>query len=165
MLESADILAEFEFEIGSTEKLLEIVPPDKLEWQPHPKAMNLGALALHVATIPGNNSGFAISGKTTVGTLTDHPQPKNKEEILGAFRNSVIRARENINKIAAGPDDQWDLTKDGSTVLARPRSVMLRLLTLNHWYHHRGQLNTYLRILGIDLPSVYGPSADVDPFA
>jgi uncharacterized damage-inducible protein DinB len=165
MSESADILAELEFEIGSTEKLLEIVPPDKLEWQPHPKAMNLGALALHVATIPGTNSGFAVAGKTTVEALTDHPQPKNKEEILGAFRNSVIRAKENINKIAAGQGDRWDLTKDGAAVLVLPRSVMLRLLTLNHWYHHRGQLNTYLRILGINLPSVYGPSADVDPFA
>jgi len=165
MSESADILAELEFEIASTEKLLEIVPPDKLKWQPHPKAMNLGTLALHVATIPGNNSGFAVSGKTTVEALTEHPQPKNKEEILGAFRNSIIRAKENINKIAVGPGDQWDLAKDGAAVLTLTRSVMLRLLTLNHWYHHRGQLNTYLRILGIDLPSVYGPSADVDPFA
>jgi hypothetical protein len=79
-----------------------------------------GRFSLACGNDPGNNSGFAISGKTTVGTLTDHPQPKNKEEILGAFRNSVIRARENIKKIAAGPGDQWDLTKNGSTVLALP---------------------------------------------
>ena len=53
MLDSEDLLAELDYEVVSTEKLLNLVPADKLEWQPHPKAMTLGALALHVATIPG----------------------------------------------------------------------------------------------------------------
>jgi len=36
---------------------------------------------------------------------------------------------------------------------------------LNHWYHHRGQLSVYLRQLGVPVPSIYGPSADENPFA
>jgi uncharacterized damage-inducible protein DinB len=36
---------------------------------------------------------------------------------------------------------------------------------LNHAYHHRGQLTVYLRILGEKIPSIYGPSADENPFA
>lgn len=32
------------------------------------------------------------------------------------------------------------------------------------WYHHRGQLSVYLRALGVPVPSIYGPSADDDPF-
>ncbi|HEX8894650.1 MAG TPA: DinB family protein [Terriglobales bacterium] len=36
---------------------------------------------------------------------------------------------------------------------------------LNHWYHHRGQLAVYLRLLEIPVPSVYGPSKDENPFA
>lgn len=31
---------------------------------------------------------------------------------------------------------------------------------LNHSSHHRGQLIVYLRLLGIPVPSVYGPTAD-----
>jgi uncharacterized damage-inducible protein DinB len=46
-----------------------------------------------------------------------------------------------------------------------PRLVFVRTLMLNHWYHHRGQLVTYLRILGVAVPSVYGPTADENPFA
>ena len=35
---------------------------------------------------------------------------------------------------------------------------------LNHWYHHRGQLSVYLRQLSVPVPSIYGPSADENPF-
>jgi len=33
-------------------------------------------------------------------------------------------------------------------------------LTINHWVHHRGQLTVYMRLNNIDVPSIYGPSAD-----
>jgi len=36
---------------------------------------------------------------------------------------------------------------------------------LNHWYHHRGQLSVYLRQVGVPVPSIYGPSADENPFS
>ena len=46
-----------------------------------------------------------------------------------------------------------------------PRARVLRAVMLNHWYHYRGQLTVYLRALGLAVPSVYGPSADENPFA
>jgi uncharacterized damage-inducible protein DinB len=46
-----------------------------------------------------------------------------------------------------------------------PRAVMLRSLLLNHWYHHRGQLSVYLRLLDVPIPVIYGRSADENPFA
>ena len=42
---------------------------------------------------------------------------------------------------------------------------MLIKFTLNHWNHHRGQLLVYLRLLNQSVPSVYGPTADENPFA
>ena len=50
-------------------------------------------------------------------------------------------------------------------VFAIPRAALLRSIMLNHWYHHRGQLTVYLRQLDVPVPSVYGPSADENPFA
>ncbi len=44
--------------------------------------------------------------------------------------------------------------------LERPRVAFVRAVMLNHWYHHRGQLLVYLRLLDLPVPSVYGPSAD-----
>jgi uncharacterized damage-inducible protein DinB len=42
--------------------------------------------------------------------------------------------------------------------------ALLRSIMLNHWYHHRGQLAVYLRQVGALVPSIYGPSADENPF-
>jgi uncharacterized damage-inducible protein DinB len=60
--------------------------------------------------------------------------------------------------------EQWTLERDGKTVMALPRIGMVRSIMLNHWYHHRGQLLVYLRLLDVPVPSVYGPSADENPF-
>ena len=49
--------------------------------------------------------------------------------------------------------------------VAAPRIGIVRAIMLNHWYHHRGQLSVYLRALDVPLPSIYGPSADENPFA
>jgi uncharacterized damage-inducible protein DinB len=45
------------------------------------------------------------------------------------------------------------------------RATLVRTMGLNHWYHHRGELVFYLRLLGIPVPVVYGRSADENPFA
>ena len=45
-------LKEMEQEALTTRKMLSRVPADKLDWQPHPKSMNLRSLATHVAELP-----------------------------------------------------------------------------------------------------------------
>jgi uncharacterized damage-inducible protein DinB len=60
---------------------------------------------------------------------------------------------------------EWRLTGQGKTIMALPRMAMVRSIMLNHWYHHRGQLLVYLRLLDLPVPSVYGPTADENPFA
>jgi uncharacterized damage-inducible protein DinB len=53
----------------------------------------------------------------------------------------------------------------GKEASSRPRVEMLRSIMLNHWYHHRGQLSVYLRLLDVPVPVIYGPSADENPFS
>jgi len=48
--------------------------------------------------------------------------------------------------------------------MAVPRIGFIRSVMLNHFYHHRGQLSVYLRMLDVPVPSIYGPSADENPF-
>jgi len=58
----------------------------------------------------------------------------------------------------------WRLTLRGEVVFAKPRAGVLRSIMLNHWYHHRGQLSVYLRLLEVQVPVIYGRSADENPF-
>ncbi len=54
--------------------------------------------------------------------------------------------------------------RGGNVVMAVPRVGFLRTVMLNHWYHHRGQLGVYLRLMGVAVPVSYGPSGDEAPF-
>ena len=58
----------------------------------------------------------------------------------------------------------WRLFAGSRERFAAPRVAVLRSFLFNHWYHHRGQLLVYLRLLDVPLPSVYGPTADENPF-
>jgi uncharacterized damage-inducible protein DinB len=60
--------------------------------------------------------------------------------------------------------ENWRLTSKGKEVFAIPRVELLRTVMLNHWYHHRGQLSVYLRLLDVPVPVIYGRSADENPF-
>jgi uncharacterized damage-inducible protein DinB len=54
---------------------------------------------------------------------------------------------------------------NGAALFEMPKGALVRTIALNHWYHHRGQLSVYLRLLDVPVPSIYGPSADENPFA
>jgi len=159
------LLAELDQEAQTTRRLLERVPGDKLAWKPHPKSMSLGELALHVATIPGNVAQIFANDTYELPSF-EQPSAKSAAELVPALDESVRTAKEalgswNEQKFMV----TWKLVKDGKVLLAAPRVALLRPFMLNHWYHHRGQLTVYLRLLNIPLPSIYGPTADENPFA
>jgi uncharacterized damage-inducible protein DinB len=160
------IVSEFREEVATTRRALERVPPDKLEWRPHPKSMTLGQLASHIAVIPGNLS--RIIQQESFDVLQGNfmpPQPKNTEEILAAFEQSIREGEQgllNLNDERAR--EIWRLKRGERELLHRPRIEIVRMIMLNHWYHHRGQLSVYLRLLNVPVPVTYGPTADESPF-
>ena len=94
------------------------------------------------------------------------PAAKSASELLPALDQSIRSAKE----VLSGLDDQgamaiWGLRRAGKVLFEAPRIAVIRSIMLNHWYHHRGQLSVYLRLLEIPVPSIYGPSADENPFA
>jgi len=160
------LLAELEHELVSTKELIERVPAKQLNWQPHFKAMTLGQLAYHTAVIPFRYLTFVEEGSTTFEKLSYHHSPKDKQEIIDVFTNGSVKAKELLQKLGENETNHiWNLTKDGAVIFSLPVSMFIRMLVFNHLFHHRGQLSTYLRSLDIALPSIYGPSADFNPFA
>ena len=164
MLEPMNV--EIEQEAATTRRVLERVPFDKLTWKPHPRSMSLGQLAMHVATIPGGICTIAQVDEFEVNPANFNPTvPKNSEEILAALDASVRTAQEYLCGVTeSSAMGTWRAKVNGKEVMAMPRAAMLRSIMLNHWYHHRGQLSVYLRMLEIPVPMIYGPSADENPF-
>lgn len=152
-------------EAATTRRVLERVPEDKLSWRPHAKSMSLGQMALHVAQTPGAVANL-ISELRAQPPQFKQGEAASRSELLSALDQSVAGAQD---KLAAWGDrglmEEWTLEREGKTLMALPRVGMVRSIMLNHWYHHRGQLLVYLRLLDVPVPSVYGPSADENPFA
>src|SRR5688572_10879736 len=157
------LIPELKYEASSTKRLLERVPAEKFDWKPHEKSMTLGRLASHVAEIPDwmtvalttDELDFAKGGyKPTI--------PTTKEELMEKFEKSYSKALETLQ----AADDEtlkgnWTLKNGDHTIFTLPRVATLRSFVLNHLIHHRGQLTVYLRLLGIPVPGMYGPTADV----
>ncbi|WP_282942859.1 DinB family protein [Paenibacillus sp. RC67] len=155
-----DWIGELKREAESTRSLLERLPEDKLSWRPHPKSMSLGQLALHAAGVPG---GLALLLDEAVSEvpIVPLPEPTTRQELHEALEWSVSLAENKLREWGEdGLRDTWKLVSKGETVLESPRIDMARTLMFNHVYHHRGQLTVYLRLLGIPVPGMYGPSAD-----
>ena len=159
------ILMELEQEALTTRKLLERVPGDKLGWRPHARSWSLGQLALHVVQIPAVLATMANVDAFEVSQTTQE-EARDCQQLLEASDQGLATARDILTKT----DDKrlmepWHVQLRGKTVMTFPRVGLLRTFLLNHYYHHRGQLSVYLRLLDIPVPSIYGPSADENPFA
>ena len=160
------LLAELEQEAQTTRRVLERIPQAHLSWKPHPKSMSLGQLALHVATVPGNVAEIAAADTIPEPPSFVQPEAVTAAELVPALTESVAKTK----RALGGFDDarmgaMWRLQSGGRDIIAMPRSAFVRAIMLNHWYHHRGQLLVYLRMLNLSVPSVYGPTADENPFA
>jgi uncharacterized damage-inducible protein DinB len=160
------ILQELEQEAKTTRRVLERVPDSQLSWRPHEKARTLGELALHVATVPGGVAQLAAMPSPAQAPNFTDPSPKSASELVPALEQSIETAKSSLGGMS---DDElmatWRIMKGERELFALPRVAFLRSILLNHWYHHRGQLTVYLRQLDVPIPSIYGPSADENPFA
>jgi uncharacterized damage-inducible protein DinB len=158
------LLAELEQEAQTTRRVLQRVPEGKLSWRPHPKSSTLGQLALHIATIPSLGK-YVLAPDVFESPESTQPQPQTAAELIAVLDESVASAREFLSELTperAGA--MWRLVQGGRELIATPRLAMIRTLMFNHWYHHRGSLVVYLRLLEVSLPPVYGPTADERPF-
>lgn len=159
------LLQELEQEAQTTRRVLERVPNDQLAWRPHGKARTLGELAMHVAMVPGAVAELVASADTVQAPEFTEAQPKNASELIPALDESIAKAKQalsGMNDVAVMAT--WRMMQGEQELMALPRLAMLRSVMLNHWYHHRGQLSVYLKQLDVPIPSIYGPSADENPF-
>ena len=159
------LLQELEQEAHTTRRVLERVPQQHMTWRPHPKSYSLGQLALHIAQTPALVAELAMQSPAAPPAFVQG-EAASTAELLSTLEQTIAKTR----ALLADVDDEtmadtWRLVLGDQELMAMPRIAFLRAIMLNHWYHHRGQLTVYLRQLNVPVPSVYGPSADENPFA
>lgn len=159
------LLQELEQEAQTTRRVLERVPDDQLAWRPHPKARTLGELSMHVAVVPGAVAELIASpSPAQVPQFTD-PVAESAAMLVPTLEQSIAKAKAVLGGMSDSKAmETWRMVQGERELFALPRVALLRSVMLNHWYHHRGQLSVYLRELDVPIPSIYGPSADENPF-
>jgi uncharacterized damage-inducible protein DinB len=160
------LLVDFDAEIANTRRTLERIPENDPQWKPHEKSMPIGRLALHTAQLPR----FC----TQIFSTPELNMAKQKwpdiifESTAHLLSTLDESAREAAAVVASSSEEHlkehWRLLFGDKLIIDAPRVVLYRTMFLNHLVHHRAQLGVYLRILGIAVPGLYGPSAD-EPFA
>jgi uncharacterized damage-inducible protein DinB len=155
------LLAEFDHEIATTRRLLERLPDDKLAWKPHEKSMSLGGLATHLGNIPNWGTTILDAPSFDLAGSPTHLEPKTSTTaVLAFFDESTKRTRAAMDKPDPDYLSMWALKRGGQEIFSIPRLSAFRTFVLYHLVHHRGQLSVYLRLNGIPVPAIYGPTAD-----
>jgi uncharacterized damage-inducible protein DinB len=159
------LLQELEMEAATTRRVLARIPDDQLSWRPATRSRTLGELAQHIAVNPGDVCSLAAQNPAIVPDTGPATAPASRAELLATLDASLVRARQVLGAMSDGAMlETWRMTAGGHDLMVLPRIAFLRTVLLNHWYHHRGQLSVYLRLLDVPVPSIYGPSADENSF-
>jgi uncharacterized damage-inducible protein DinB len=154
--------ADVESELAATRRLLARVPKDELDWKPHEKSMSLGKLSSHLVEIVSLQTAILTTDGVDFGSA---PPPSAPSDNLALLAEALETNAKSLHDAIEGIDeeslkDDWTLRFGDHVIFTRPRAVVFRSLGQSHLAHHRGQLTVYLRLLGISLPPVYGPTAD-----
>jgi uncharacterized damage-inducible protein DinB len=118
------------------------------------KVRTAGRLAWHItAAIPEmmNRTGFKIEE-----VKEDSSVSSNVSELVKVYKN-ISEAL--VNQIQANWTDETLLKEDDMYGETWAKGKTLSILLI-HQVHHRAQLTIVMRMLGLKVPGVYGPSSE-----
>jgi uncharacterized damage-inducible protein DinB len=157
------LLPEFDREMGLTRGVLDRVPDQHFAWRPHPTSVTLGRLAEHLSELP-RWAATTLTQETldmSVGRAEGYQPPASRAAALTLFDANVKAARDAlVGKTDGELMAPWKLLSEGKELFTMPKATVLRNFVFNHMVHHRAQMMVYLRMLGVPVPSMYGPSGD-----
>ncbi len=150
-------LMTLENEHKATMAVIEHVPEDKLDYKPHDGLMAFGDLAFHIYTTGAWFADISATGKADFEAAGKAPDtPTGKAALLEACNQMNQQLRE---KVAAAPGEILAQGVEFGNFGTFP-AVTFTDWHQRHLIHHRGQLTTYLRMMGAKVPATYGDSID-----
>jgi uncharacterized damage-inducible protein DinB len=160
MLISELMAAELPTEMAMTRRLLARIPADKLQWQPPGGLHSIAWNAAHLVEIVGWTPGIVGQSEWDIapaGAAPDvAPQVSSVSELLEKFDANGKVALESLRGVPDSVmDEPWSLKMGGQTLFTMNKGPCLRKWVFTHSAHHRGILSAYLRMTGLELPSIY----------
>lgn len=151
------LIADFEYEMQTTLRVIEAVPTDHLDYRPDAKSKTALGLVRHITLEDEWLLNCIVNGEFT--------PPPDDSDACGIMdpAGAVARYKEKVpaalDRVRAMTGEDLSKVIDLFGMVQAP-GVTFLAMTVKHSVHHRGQLSTYLRPMGGKVPGIYGPSAD-----
>jgi uncharacterized damage-inducible protein DinB len=140
------------------------LPPDRLDYRPHPGSRSAGELVALLVSLERSCVDLCTNGQGSYNTaLHLHPTSgiTTLEGMVAAYVDHHHALAQKLNQIT---DAVWNrpgwLMRGEQEIILRDSIGGLMWFALFDAVHHRGQLSSYIRPMGGKVPSIYGPSAD-----
>ncbi|MBG6234165.1 putative damage-inducible protein DinB [Pedobacter sp. CAN_A7] len=149
-----DFVADWQYETAATVKVLERISNDTCAHNIHPDVRSLERLAWHLTqtlTEMGHRAGLFAAD-----LLEQENKPVTMTELASVYENYAAQ-------IAKAVHSKWTDSALAEKVEMYgeqwAKGTVLRVL-ISHQSHHRGQMTVIMRILGLPVPGIYGPSKE-----
>ena len=146
------MLAYFDKVQKVTQKAIKLIPKDKLNFKPCPEVMSVKELVKHMYS---GEKVFADGAKKGVITEADFKKAKFEVKTVNDLLNLAKKVHQNTNRVARSLTP-LQMKKKVKCFWGDELSAWTCFTVSydEHW-HHRGQLFTYLRLMGIKPPDLY----------
>jgi uncharacterized damage-inducible protein DinB len=149
-----DFLKYWESIRGRTMKIVERIPPDKLEWSPGPGRFTLGDLARHLAAIERLQFAENVHNRRSRYTGCGRDLADGYDNVVAFMKRMHEEAVQVLGTLTEAQMEQKCLTP-GNTPITTWK--WLRAM-VEHEVHHRGQMYEILGTLGVSTPPLFGLS-------
>jgi uncharacterized damage-inducible protein DinB len=147
-----EYLAWFDEVVGPTERMMRMVPPDRLDWKLTDKSFTLGQLLAHISRSLWFNAQVFKGGEL--------PAKNIREILVGNRRQVSATVEEAVSQLASNSalfketvaglgEERFQRELIDSPQRGRVPAWRLAAFTLEHHIHHLMELHLCLKVLGI----------------
>ena len=160
-MDGAMLLPEFDHESQNTRRMLDRIPDEHLDYRPHEKSWTLRELATHVANLGSWTRPTFEQDGIDLSEPWEQQTPASGGEIVAMFDATNADARQALESASEETfGEMWTLRSGDTVHFTMPKGSVFRFFVMNHIVHHRAQIAVYLRECDVEVPGMYGPSAD-----
>jgi uncharacterized damage-inducible protein DinB len=154
------IVVTYASEVNKTVGVWRAVPDSLLDYRPHEKTNPIRTILVH--QLLSERRFFAEFAGLSEPPVEELLPPGEKPVVQAYIDKYVGLAKRRLPQFARGTTAWWLEERAFFEGLKRQR-IWIFWRRVLHTCHHRTQVQTWLRLAGQRVPTIYGPSGDVKP--
>ncbi len=152
------ILETYTSEANKTVSMWRAIPDGLLDFRPHDRTNPIRTILSH--QLLSERRFFAQFAGLEEPPVEELLPPGDKPVVQAYIDKHIWLAKRRLPQFARGTTAWWLEQRDFFGGLKRERIWVFWRRVL-HTCHHRTQVQTWLRLAGVHVPAIYGPSGDV----